>query len=144
MRKGFYLLALLISIFPFRSEAQGPMSEEAFMSEYRRAHERHDLEAAMKLVYWDGVGEDIKQNLRANFKDDFKLNLEKLEMIPPPKDEVTQYTLHGKTYRTNLDVKKVFVVHFKRQLGPSQINNTKYLIGVKDGKYYITTAVPVK
>ena len=120
------------------------MSEDAFIKEYKRAHEHHDIASAMKLVYWEGVGEDIRRNLRTNLKDDFNLKIEKLEMLPPAKGEMTQYTLRGKTYKTNLDISRVFVVHFRPQQGQAQIKYTKYLIGIKDGKCYITTAVPVK
>ena len=98
----------------------------------------------MTLVYWEGVEPDVKQNLMGSFKDSFAMEIEKVEMAAPPENQTTQYEQQGRTFKTNLDVKKVFVVSFKPQAGLAQLQNTKYPIGEKGGKYYITTAVPVK
>ena len=144
MRRNISCLVLFFFCVVWGCQSHGLDAESAFIKEYQRAHEQRDVDGAMNLVYWQGVNEDIKQNFIGNFKDDFKMEIEKLEMVRPPENQMTQYTSQGKTFKTNLDVKKVFIVHLKPQPGAVQITYTKYLIGVKDGKYYITTAVPVE
>ena len=139
IRKLSYLL--LLCLFSISGCQHAGPSEESFIKKYQQAHEKKDIDAALNLVHMQGVGEDIRQNLIGSFKDDFKLEIDKLEMVPVPKDQMTEYTAQGKTFKTNLDVKKVFIISFKHQAGPAQINNTKYLIGVVGDQYYITTAV---
>lgn len=119
-------------------------TKAAFMEAYRTAHTNRDVDALMKLVYWEGVEEDIKKNFAKNFKDELKLEIENLEMLQPSSDEMTQYTIQGRTYKTNLTVTDVLIIHFKAQPGIAQITHTKYLVGVKEGgQYCITTAMPI-
>jgi hypothetical protein len=118
--------------------------EELFIKAYRQAHEQKNLKALLGLVYWQGVDPAARQMVTSNFKDELKLKLNKLEMLPPPADLKTQYTLAGQSYKTNLTIKKVLMVHFRPQAGISQVNNTRYLLGEKAGRYYITTAVKTK
>ncbi len=123
-------------------QAQGQGTETALMQEYRRAHETKDVDAAMKLVDLTGVGPAIRKSLAGNFKDDFLLAIDKLEMVAPAPNQLTQYTREGRTYKTNLAVKKVLVVSFKPQPGTTQVGSTRYLVGEKGARYFIATAVP--
>jgi len=136
------LLALMLGSI-MGCQSQSPNPESDFLKAFQQAHAQKNLNAAMKLVYWEGVEPDIKKSVEDSFKDDFALEIEKLEMVAPSENQMTQYTKAGRTFKTNLDVKKVLVVNFKAQVGLAQVHNTKYLIGEKDGKYYITTAVRV-
>ncbi len=61
------------------------------------------------------------------------------------KDEKLEYTLRGVTYRPNLKplgrMRVEFALPTEGQV-TTQITSSGYLVGVKDGKHYIVTAVP--
>ena len=96
IRKLSYLL--LLCLFSMSGCQHAGPSEESFIKKYQQAHEKKDIDAALNLVHMQGVGEDIRQNLIGSFKDDFKLEIDKLEMVPVPKDQMTEYTAQGKTF----------------------------------------------
>ena len=112
------------------------------MRRYREAHQSKDVPKAMALVYWAGVDEQIRASLERNFRGDLQRVLRDVQVIPPAQGTLTEYSRGGVTYRPNLAVVKTLVVQFEK--GADGVTSTTYLLGMKDGRLFITTAVAVR
>jgi hypothetical protein len=120
-----------------------PSAREEFIQRFRRAHDKRDLPALMSLVYWTGVEPKTRAMLRSNFQADLQHRIASVKMTPLPKGQLMQYTVKGVTYRPNLQPVAKLAVQFARLPGKEmQVTGTGYLIGVKEGRYSIATAVP--
>lgn len=118
-------------------------SKEAFLARYQAAHEAGDVDAAMRLVCWDGVDKKTKSFFRKNFETDFQAKFTSARLEPPAKGQWPDYEQNGVRYTTNLDVVASLMVEMVQIVkSTSAPSTTSYPVGLKEGRYCITTATP--
>lgn len=93
------------------------------------------------LVYWQGVEQRERDAFFRSLRDDINYRLQKLEFVPLDAGAKLAYTLDGVTYVPALPAIGRMVVRYKDQGNATHLA-TSYLVGVKNGKYYIDLATP--
>ena len=93
------------------------------------------------LVYWQGVEQRERDAFFRSLRHDINYHLQKLEFVPLDAGVKLAYTLDGVTYVPALPAIGRMVVRYKDQ-GNAMHLATSYLVGVKNGKYYIDLATP--
>ncbi len=66
-----------------------------------------------------------------------------VQVVAREANQLTEYTREGRTYQTNLEVVGNLVVRFEPPQADG-VTATTYLLGARDGKLFIRTAVPVQ
>jgi hypothetical protein len=121
--------------------SEGAPSQERLASLFREYSEAADLERLYRLVYWSGEQGNLRENYRRFVEKDFPETIERIEIVPLPGDDSPHYMQGGIQYRPNLDPIGRLVVQFKPRRDFSY--NSQYLVGKKEGRYYIVLASPV-
>ena len=136
------LACFLAALSAGRGWAQaGPATERDFIVAYSQAHDRKDVAALMKLVYWAGVEEDLRGAVERSFAANVLFKPAAVLIEPLGPGEMTEYARGGVTYRPNLKPVGKLTVKFEKSAdGPTA---TGYLVGINEGVYFITTAAPV-
>jgi len=124
--------------------AAAPGSFDEMITAYSAAHAEKDVASLEKLVYWTGVREQEKLQVRKSFSGDISREIETVKVVDLPADQVTEYKLAGITFRPNLKPVKKLVVTFKKQDSTFEVTGSGYLLGQHAGAVYITTAAPVE
>lgn len=121
--------------------AAGP-SESELIDGYRQAHNRRDLQAMLKLYFWDRVTPEIRKMSEAGAKAMFEQKIVSIKMSSEhPKGRMNQYIRSGVTYGLNLTPVKELVVETSVPNSPPA--SSYYPVGIKDGHYRIAVAAPV-
>ena len=120
----------------------GAEASDEFLNAYRTAHERDDVEAAMQLVYFEGVSEQLKTGFRRAFRTDFERQLASAELVDLTEPPLEEKTIDGRTYRANLKIVKELRVEFVRLKSPDgEISARSHPVGLTNGRYYIASTV---
>ena len=118
----------------------GPATEDAIIALYTELHENADVNGMMKLVYWKGVEEPMRQMVRKSFQEASNRKIKRVEVLPAQETQLTEYTRAGVRYRTNLEVIGNLEVIYD---DPGVVTSSMFPLGKKDGVFFITTAAPV-
>jgi len=91
-----------------------PRTADQLIARFRQAHESKALQSVLRLVYWGKAEPAMHASLERSVTADFKRAIKRMK------------------------------VEFVPQPGADQgITSTSYLVGVKDGVYFLVTAEPV-
>lgn len=144
------LIIILLSIIPFTVKAektnktpsdldQSPQAIE-LIEAFKKAHNNKNVDELMKLVYWGKATEQTKKGIRESLKYDINHSISNIYIGQLPDNLTTEYTLGSITYKINLKlIKELNVLYESNESG---ITRTSYLIGIRNGKYFIATAAP--
>ncbi|MBI4744441.1 MAG: hypothetical protein HY776_06450 [Actinobacteria bacterium] len=131
---GITLMELYVT--PIEARA-GAASESEFIELYKQAHLQNNVEMFMRLVYMNGVTEEIAEKIKKMASEDFKDKLASARITPKRENQITEYIRDGIIYRSNLKVIGNLEIKYE---GNSRIS---YLpIGIKNGVYYFPATVP--
>jgi hypothetical protein len=148
------VLMLWLSIPLHSAQLAGAASAAELGSRYSQALSRQDARAYSLLVCWDRVAPQERKSLESGFTGeasntatDFRfLTLEEMDQeirkaggMPPVRKPVTR---DGITFDFNLPVIGYLVYHFRSQDGQSQGNGAAP-VGMKGGRYFVTTRAPI-
>lgn len=96
----------------------------------------------MRLVYLEGVDEDVRTGLRRSFRTDFERRLASAELVDLTEPPLEERTINGRIYRTSVKVTKELKVEFERLNSPDgEISGRSRPVGVADGRYQIAATV---
>ena len=96
------------------------------------------------LVYWGSAEPEMHRSVEHTIAADFGLVIKRISLQPLAANETLEYTQHGVTYRPTLRPIGRLQVEFLPEPGTDQRQrSTTYLVGVKDGVYFLLTAAPV-
>jgi len=115
---------------------------EVLVAAIKTAHQHHDLNALMDLVFWQDVTPETKNSIRKSFKELLERRIKNVYVAPVPKDQMTEYTLGSVRYKINL--KPAGLLHIHLSTAKDGVTLTSYVVGVHRGKYFIATAAPTK
>ena len=111
---------------------------------YRVAHSNHDFAGLDQLVYWESVLDADKARMHASLRQDLDREIEMVQVVMIPQDQITEYKLGGVTYRPNLAPERKLSVSFKKNDSTFEVTGSSYLLGRHDEKCFIATAAPTK
>lgn len=123
-----------------------PRSAQQLAERYRRAHARQDVEAIKRLFYWDGSTARTRMAVESYITQDVSHAIRGVDVIPLDSADVTHYVQDGVTYRMTVPpVAKLRVDFLPRTAHGVRYNQEQsiYFIGVREGYYWLVTAVPV-
>jgi len=120
--------------------ADGAASKTELQQLYQRYFQQKDEHRLATLVYWPGVEQRDRDGFLRSLRNDLKYRLKKIDFVPLDAGVKLEYTLEGVTYVPALSAIGRMIVSYEDQ-GNVKHLSTSYLIGVKDGRYYIDLAI---
>jgi hypothetical protein len=121
--------------------AEGASSRSDLARLYQRYFEAKDETKLQGLVYWASVQEAARQGFVRSVRFDLGHRLKSVEFVPLNRGEKLEYSKDGVVFRPSLPPVGRLVATYEGS-GKLQRLTTSYLVGVKDGHYYITLASP--
>ncbi len=137
-------------ISPVRAQAASdtshtPRTADQLIQRFRVAHQKHCVPEISRLIYWGGAANGLRLSTERHIADDFPMAIARVTIEPLAAGEMLQYTKDGVTYRPTLRPIGRMKVEFLRGRDASGgVTATSYLMGVKDGAYYLLSAEPVQ
>jgi len=133
--------AIVIFSALWASPTSGAASKTELQQLYYRFFQQKDEQKVATLVYWEGVEQHERDGFFRSLHNDLKYRLENVKFVPLDAGVKLEYTLDGVTYMPVLPPIGRMVASYADQ-GNVKNPSTSYLVGVKDGKYYIDLASP--
>jgi len=121
----------------------GAASKDELRQLFQRYFERRDEQKLSTLVYWRNVHERERSGFFRSLRNDLNYRLKKVELVALDPNTSMEYTLEGITFRPALPPIGRMVATYEVQGNVNDLS-TSYLIGAKDGRYYVDLAVPAK
>jgi hypothetical protein len=129
-----------------------PRTYEAMAKAYLDAHDRKDMLAALKLVYFRGAPPFIRQQMVRSLEEDFRQPVARVSIEPPGEDQIRRYEYRGVEYTTTLPVSARMIIEFEQPEAdvsaddtPGDVSpfaRTTYPLGGRNGRIFIVTARP--
>jgi hypothetical protein len=136
-------VALLLLVAPCFAQANGVASKDELGRLFRLYSNQHDEQKLESLVHWSGVRQQEPDGFVRSLRHDLRCRLQKVEFLPPEPNAKFEYTDDGVTFRPALPPAARMVATYEGQGNVKQFS-TSYLVGLKDGRYYIDLAVPAR
>jgi hypothetical protein len=140
-RVGRACLITIVGVAMLASALDGAASTNDLARLYQRYFEARDEAKLQSLVYWAGVQEADRQGFIRSVRFDLGHRLKSVEFVPLNRGEKLEYSKGGVVFRPSLPPVGRLVATYEGS-GTLQRLSTSYLVGVKDGHYYITLASP--
>ena len=137
---GSTCCAVIIFASVSASAASGAASTTELQQLYSRYFHQKDEQKLATLVYWQGVDQRDRDGFLRALRKDLKHRLQKIKFVPLDKGVKLEYTLDGVTYMPVLPAIGRMVASYEDEDNVKNLS-TSYLVGVKDGKYYIDLAI---
>jgi hypothetical protein len=112
------------------------------ISKFKAAHKNQDIDALMKLVFWQDVNQQTKDSIKESFEGLLKKSIKSIHIGPVPKDQMTEYTMGSIHYRINLKPAGLLEIFFSST--KDGITSISYVVGQHGKEYLIATAAPMK
>ena len=124
------------NLTPTQKSSKGASSADDLIAKYKQAHKTKNADLFVDLMYLKGVTEATLKQTRSIAKDMlFTMDFESIAVGPKREGMGGSYTSNGVTYVPNLEITGSLDIKYKD--GSSHLP-----IGMKDGSYYLSTAVP--
>ena len=121
-----------------------PRTADQLIAQFRKAHQTRAIASMLGLVYWGTAEPEMHRSVEHTIAADFGLVIKRISLQPLAANETLEYSQHGVTYRPTLRPNGRLQVEFLPQPGTDQQQrSTTYLVGVKDGVYFLLTAAAV-
>jgi hypothetical protein len=133
--------AFVISTGTSAFAAEGAASKAELQQLFQRYFQQKDEKKIGTLAYWRGVEPRDRDGFFRSVHSDLNYRLKKIEFVPLDLGLKLAYTRDGVTYMPALPAVGRIVAHYEDQ-GNAKHVSTSYVIGVKDGRYYIDLAAP--
>ena len=121
--------------------ADGAATKDDLARLYQLYFDAKDEAKLNTLVYWPGIRQRERESFLRSLKYDLGYSLLKVELVPLKRGETLEYSLNGETFRPSLAPVCRMVSTYKGN-GAMKNFSTSYLVGAKNGRYYITLASP--
>lgn len=131
------LLALCFTFLMAACWESKPRSFSDLETLYREAHAARSQEKLLGLVSKSQAFEDQRSSFEMSFKEDIERPIRSIELIPLGTEQLS-YQMNGKTYRPQFPPKGRMKVAF--DVGENDITASSYLVGEKDGRWWIVSA----
>ena len=142
------LLATAIILTSAFLQAAENTPESIFLEKVQIALDAKDTPAMLNLVYFDGVEPQMKEMLTKQMSVIVQKQVQSVALIDPDPNQIFEYTLQGKKYKTNLTPIKMLKIDYQETIPVSSgtLSNPTFTFPVGDhkGSLYITTAVPAQ
>ena len=119
----------------------GAASEAELVQLYQRYFQQKDEQKLATLVYWAGVEQRDRDAFVRSLQSDLKHRLRKVELAPLDASMKLEYTINGVTYVPAVPPVERMIAAYEDEGNVTHLSTT-YLVGRKNGRYYIDLAVP--
>jgi hypothetical protein len=140
-RLGIACLITIVGMATMAFTLDGAPSTNDLAMLYQRYFEAKDETKLQGLVYWTGVQEADRQGFIRSVRFDLGHRLKSVEFVPLNRGEKLEYSKRGVVFRPSLPPVGRLMATYEGS-GTTRRFSTSYLVGVKDGHYYITLASP--
>ena len=135
-----FAVAALVSV---SAQSPAPKSEKELIARVQQAFDHQSIVEIRQLVYWGKSNPDAKTSFDRLASSDFSQKPGKISIAPLGANEKLQYTLNGITYVPTLKATGRMTIDFVVPPGAKmKASSTSYLIGTRNGGYYLLTAEP--
>jgi len=121
--------------------ANGTASKRELQQLYQQYFQQKDEQKVATLVYWKGVEQRERDSFFRSLRSDLNHRLQKVEFVPLDAGVKLEYALDGVTYVPVLPALGRMVASYEDE-GNVKHLSTSYLVGEKNGRYYIDLATP--
>ncbi len=137
----------LIAMIQFSSDliAATPEEEQRILEITKKAFETNDTQSFLKLFYWSGVSDDIKDSISQATKlvvEGNKTSVSVSIVATPENSQNLEFVREGVTYHPNLPI--IAQLKVVRVLGEGSTATAVFPIAEKDGQLVIPQMSPVK
>ena len=139
----FVCTALILLSAPRALATDGAASKDELRQLFQRYSEQKDEQKLGTLVYWRNVRQRERSGFFRSLRNDLNYRLKNAEFVALDPSTSMEYTLEGITFRPALQPTGRMVATYEGRANVKDFS-TSYLIGAKDGRYYIDLAVPAK
>jgi hypothetical protein len=115
------------------------VSRQELKAQFKKAHRNQDPDGLLDLYYMEGVRKEDQILIRIAARNEVVLPVAKIHFESPGKGDIIDYELEGRRYEATLPVRLKLVVRYAT---PDSFT-ASYLLGKKDGRYYLVTSRPV-
>lgn len=133
--------AVLVSASIAVFAADGATSPSELRQLYQRYFALKDEQKLATLVYWPGVEQRDRAGFLRSVRGDLNHRLRKIDFVSLDAGAKLEYTLDGVVYAPALPPVGRMVISFEDEGAVTHLS-TSYLVGVKDGRYYVDLAAP--
>ncbi|MFW2366534.1 MAG: hypothetical protein ACN4GW_08965 [Desulforhopalus sp.] len=131
-----YILFVIVMLAP--TFVYGANKGEALVDKYRVAHQSRDVKALKALVHWAGGTERTQEIIEQRLNLHLNLKIRKIEIRSLSGDE--EFDKLG--YRPNLVPVGWLTIFFEPPQEDSRLFAKSFVVGEKDGEYFISIAEP--
>ena len=128
------VLALILAAMP--AALYGAGSAQALVAQYQAAQQEGDIEALKRLVFWDGATQYTRETIEKRLTRHLDLEIKRIEFRPLTGDE----NFDTPRYHPNLKPVGWLVIFFRPPDGDSRFIGESFVVGEKNGEYFITVA----
>lgn len=142
--RSLICLGILLAMFGCGKAPPAPKSEKEFINAYRSAYDNGENAALFSLVKWDGVPDDIRNQLQKALT--LWIGTQKvssIEMIKYEPDPNIAMEVNGRKLKYNLEPRYWLVVKHEgseSSKGLSSYSRFKFPIGVENGVFKLCGA----
>lgn len=140
-RKMLGAVCCLLSCVGGLAAVDGAATKEDLARLYQLYFDAKDEAKLNSLVYWPNIRQRERESFLRSVKYDLGYSLLKVELVPLKQGETLKYSMNGETFRPSLAPVCRMVATYKGNAGTKSFF-TSYVVGAKDGRYYITLASP--
>ena len=116
----------------------GAKSQEELLEIIREAVQQRDVDAIMRLGYWENVPERMKNGIYRQIPNCFDYNEPNFHMRKMSLEERQAAKAHGETYVWNIEPFAYLVI----EGSDAEDGSLSIPIGVRDGQYHIASRYP--
>jgi hypothetical protein len=129
------------------SEATVPAGDKsaALLAAYRAAHANRDVDALLKMYWFDNADQEMRQTIRENAESELRCPLVSAEFAPAVPGEHGPRTEGGIRWRPSLEVVALLTAKFdtsRAPVGGFYTEQVQLTVGERGGRYYFT--VPLR
>ena len=121
--------------------ADGAASEAELVRLYQRYFQQKDEQKLATLVHWEGVEQRDRDAFLRSLQSDLKHRLRKVELAPLDASMKLEYTINGVTYIPAVAPVERMIAAYEDEGNVTHLSTT-YLVGRRNGRYYIDLAIP--
>ena len=121
--------------------ADGAASEAELVQLYQRYFQQKDEQKLATLVHWEGVEQRDRDAFVRSLQSDLKHRLRKVELAPLDASMKLEYTINGVTYIPAVPPVERMIAAYEDEGNVTHLSTT-YLVGRRNGRYYIDLAIP--
>jgi hypothetical protein len=140
-RAAAAVVAIPFALGACAGRARGAASPDELAQRFHDRLAQQDRAGIESLIFWPQGQRHESEALDYFLKAQSVRRIQSVDIVPVPDDQVLEYTRGGVRYTPSLPPVHKLVVTFASR-GSVSDESAGFLVGEKDGRYYVTLAAP--